>query len=69
MMQYVFYAVERSASMYPYPTLMTVRTDTEMDAIQYMADEYGMRIARIAADCVWMELRDGSMVKYTLKRQ
>ncbi|GMA66134.1 hypothetical protein [Alicyclobacillus fastidiosus] len=64
MMQYSFSATVRDASTHRYPTFTLVDAGTDQEAIHKMAVEHDMRVAELEPDGVWMEIKDGALVKY-----
>lgn len=63
-MQYSFYATVRDASTHRYPTYTLVDAGTDQEAIHKMAVEHGMRVAELEPNGVWMEMKDGALVRY-----
>lgn len=66
MATYSFFATNRDFSIFTYPSQILVEAECEQQAIHRLGREYGMKVAELEQNGVWMELSDGALVRYEI---
>ncbi|MFB5193272.1 hypothetical protein, partial [Alicyclobacillus fastidiosus] len=61
-----FYALHVDASIHRYPMYTLVEAGTNQEAIHKFAVEHEMKVAELEPDGVWMEMKDGALVMYSV---
>ncbi|GMA64777.1 hypothetical protein NZD89_05290 [Alicyclobacillus fastidiosus] len=69
MAAYSFYPTHVDASTHRYPTYTLIEAGTDQEAIHKLAVEHEMRVAELEPDGVWMEMKDGALVRYAVTRR